>query len=122
MPSQSPSEPPSSTEHQLRRELIAQSRFLDGLVQSLEQVSAGFDGAAVFERTAAEARRLFGADAAIVLSPAAGERSLRPAAAAGLLLGPLADVAVALDAHRSPLALAARDMVSLTADAASGRS
>jgi signal transduction histidine kinase len=120
MPSPSPSEPQSSTEHQLRRELIAQGRFLDGLVQSLEQVSAGFDGAAVFQRTAAEARRLFGADAAIVLSPAAGERSLRPAAAVGLLLGPLADVAVALDADGSPLALAARDMVPLTADAASG--
>ena len=116
MPLPSHSEPPSSTEHQLRRELIAQSRFLDGLVQSLAAVSAGFDGAAVLERTAQEARTLFGADAVLVLVPAAGERSLRPAAAAGLAPGPLGDARVPLDAEGSALAMAARDLTPAVAE------
>ena len=42
MQSPSPSEPQSSTEHRLRQELIAQGRFLDGLVRSLGAVS-GYD-------------------------------------------------------------------------------
>ena len=112
MPSQSHSAPPSSTsdaEQRLRQELIAQARFLDGLVQSLGAVSAGLDAATVLEHTAQEAQRLFSADAALVLTPAAGERTLRPAAAAGLALGPLGDVGVALDAS-SLLAVAARDL------------
>ena len=112
MPSQSHSAPPSSTseaEQRLRQELIAQARFLDALVQSLGAVSAGLDAAAVLEHTAQEAQRLFSADAALVLTPAAGERMLRPAAAAGLALGPLGDAGVALDAS-SLLAVAARDL------------
>ena len=51
MQSPSPSEPQSSTEHRLRQELIAQGRFLDGLVRSLGAVSAGLDSAAVLEHT-----------------------------------------------------------------------
>jgi signal transduction histidine kinase len=112
MQSQSHSAPQSSTseaEQRLRQELIAQARFLDGLVQSLGAVSAGLDAAVVLEHTAQEAQRLFAADAAIVLTPAAGERMLRPAAAAGLALGPLGDAGVALDSQ-SLLALAARDL------------
>src|SRR6185437_15406261 len=111
MQSPSPSEPQSSTEHRLRQELIAQGRFLDGLVRSLGAVSAGLDSAAVLEHTAVEAQRLFTADAVLVLVPAAGERSLRPAAAAGLALGPLGDARVPMDAEGSALAVAARDLV-----------
>jgi signal transduction histidine kinase len=110
MPSQSHSEQQSSTEHQLRQELIAQARFLDGLVQSLGSVSAGLESAAVLERTAHEAKQLFTADAVLLLVPAAGQRSLRPAVAEGLALGPLGDARVELDAASSPLALAARDL------------
>lgn len=110
MQSQSHSEPQSSTEHRLRQELIAQARFLDGLVQSLGSVSAGLDSMAVLERTAREAKQLFVADAVLVLVPAAGQRSLLPAVAEGLALGPLGDARVELDATSSPLALAARDL------------
>jgi signal transduction histidine kinase len=102
MPSPSPSAQQSSTERdaadRLRRELIAQGRFMDGLVQSLGAVSSGLDAARVLERTAAEAKRLFDVDATVVLVPAAGERTLRPAASAGLALGPLGDAGVAMDA------------------------
>ena len=111
MQSPSPSAPQSSTEHRLRQELIAQGRFLDGLVRSLGAVSGGLDSAAVLEHTAVEAQRLFSADAVLVLVPAAGERSLRPAAAAGLALGPLGDARVPMDAEGSALAVAARDLV-----------
>ena len=111
MQSPSPSAPQSSTEHRLRQELIAQGRFLDGLVRSLGAVSGGLDSAAVLEHTAVEAQRLFTADAVLVLVPAAGERSLRPAAAAGLALGPLGDARVPIDAEGSALAVAARDLV-----------
>src|SRR4029078_8133510 len=106
MQSPSPSEPQSSTEHRLRQELIAQGRFLDGLVRSLGAVSAGLDSAAVLEHTAVEAQRLFPADAVLVRVPAAGERSLRPAAAAGLALGPLGDARVPMDAEGSAPAVA----------------
>lgn len=108
MPSPSHSAQQSSTEAAaadlLRRELIAQGRFLDGLVQSLGTVSSGLDAALVLERTAEEAQRLFDVDATVVLVPAAGERTLRAAASAGLALGPLGDAGVALD---SPSLLAA---------------
>jgi signal transduction histidine kinase len=110
MQSPSPSAPQSSTEHRLRQELIAQGRFLDGLVRSLGAVSGGLDSAAVLEHTAVEAQRLFSADAVLVLVPAAGERSLQPAAAAGLALGPLGDARVPMDAEGSALAVAARDL------------
>jgi signal transduction histidine kinase len=46
----------------------------------------------------------------LLLVPAAGQRSLRPAVAEGLALGPLGDARVELDAASSPLALAARDL------------
>ena len=110
MPSPSHSEPQSSTELRLRQELIAQARFLDGLVESLGAVSSTLGGSAVLARTAREAQRLFDADAAVVLTPAAGTRTLRPVASAGLALGPLADLTVGLDEHDSPLAVAARDL------------
>jgi signal transduction histidine kinase len=120
MPSQSHSEPQSSTEHRLRQELIAQARFLDGLVQSLGSVSTGLDSVAVLERAAREAKRLFAADAVLVLVPAAGQRSLRPAVAEGLALGPLGDARVELDAESSPLALAARDLAAAVAQPGAG--
>ena len=66
MQSPSPSEPQSSTEHRLRQELIAQGRFLDGLVRSLGAVSAGLDSSAVLEHAVQEAQRLFTADAALI--------------------------------------------------------
>ena len=115
MQSPSPSEQQSSTEHLLRRELIAQERFLDGLVQSLRAVSAGLDAGAVLEHTAREARRLFACDAAIVLTPAAAEPSLQPAAADGLALGPLSALRVQLDDETSALAAVARDLLPVTA-------
>ena len=54
MPSPSHSEQQSSTELRLRQELIAQARFLDGLVESLGAVSSTLGGTAVLERTARE--------------------------------------------------------------------
>jgi signal transduction histidine kinase len=110
MPSPSHSEPQSSTELRLRQELIAQARFLDGLVESLGAVSSTLGGSAVLERTAREAKRLFDADAALMLVPAPGRRSLRVAASAGLAPGPLSDVTVDIDAQGSPISAAARDL------------
>jgi signal transduction histidine kinase len=120
MPSPSPSEPQSSTEQLLRRELIAQERFLGGLVQSLGAVSAGLDAAAVLAHTAEQARRLFACDATLVLVPAAGEQSLRPATADGLALGPLSDARVELGNTSSALATAARELLPATAAPAPG--
>ncbi|HEX2589097.1 MAG TPA: GAF domain-containing sensor histidine kinase [Gaiellales bacterium] len=117
MPSPSHSEQQSSTELRLRQELIAQARFLDGLVESLGAVSSTLGGTAVLERTAREAQRLFEADAAVVLTPAAGARTLRPAASAGLALGPLADVSVSLADEASAIAAAARDLAPAVAAA-----
>jgi signal transduction histidine kinase len=87
--------------------LLAQGRFLDALVQSLGTVSSGLDATRVLERTAVEAKRLFEVDATVVLVPAAGERTLRPVASAGLAHGPLGDAGVALDAPSSLLAASA---------------
>ena len=110
MPSPSHSARPSSTDvTELRRELIAQSRFLDALVGSLYAVASGLEGSGVLDRATGEAQRLFGADATVMLAPAAGERTLRPIAAAGVALGPLGDVDVELEGTGSPLALAARE-------------
>ncbi|HET6848814.1 MAG TPA: GAF domain-containing sensor histidine kinase [Gaiellales bacterium] len=117
MPSPSHSEQQSSTELSLRQELIAQARFLDGLVESLGAVSSTLGGSAVLERTAREAQRLFAADAALVLTPAAGARTLRPAASAGLALAPLADLSVGLEDETSPIAVAARDLAPAVATA-----
>ena len=117
MPSPSHSEQQSSTELRLRQELIAQARFLDGLVESLGAVSSTLGGSAVLERTAREAQRLFEADAAIVLTPAVGSRALRPAAASGLALGPLSDVSVSLEDQGSPVSVAARDLAPAVAAA-----
>ncbi|HET9685006.1 MAG TPA: GAF domain-containing protein, partial [Gemmatimonadaceae bacterium] len=89
-------------------------------MQSLRAVSAGLDAGAVLERTAREARRLFVCDAAIVLTAAAGEPSLQPAASDGLALGPLSGLRVALDDETSPLAAAARDLVPVTASPEAG--
>ncbi len=119
----SPSARPSSTDltgsaQRLRAELIAQGRFLDGLVRSLEAVNAGLDAPDVLERTAQEGRRMFAADAAVVLAPGAGERVLRPVAAAGVALGPIAELEVSLDELDSPLALAANDCAGAAVGAA----
>jgi signal transduction histidine kinase len=110
MPSQSHSAQQSSTEEtRLRRELVAQGRLLDGLVGSLHTVASGLDTAGVLERVTRESHRLFATDAAVMLVPAAGERTLRPVAAAGIALGPLADAEVSIDAPGSAIALAVRD-------------
>ena len=110
MPSQSHSAQQSSTEEtRLRRELVAQGRLLDGLVGSLHTVASGLDTAGVLERVTRESHRLFATDAAVMLVPAAGERTLRPVAAAGIALGPLADAEVSIDAPGSAIALAVRE-------------
>jgi signal transduction histidine kinase len=121
MPSPSPSEPRSSTDHPLassaadetvrtlRAELIAQGAFLDGLVASLGAVTESRDPTEVLELTARQAHELFAADATLVLAPAPGRAVLRPLAAAGLALGPIAELEVALDEPSSLIALAARD-------------
>ena len=121
MPSPSPSEPRSSTDRPpaspaagdavraLRAELIAQGAFLDGLVASLGAVTKSRDPTEVLERTALQAQELFGPDATLVLAPAPGRAVLRPLAAAGLALGPIAELEVGLDAPASLIALAARD-------------
>ena len=110
MPSQSHSAQQSSTEEtRLRRELVAQGRLLDGLVGSLHTVASGLDTAGVLERVTRESHRLFATDAAVMLVPAAGEQTLRPVAAAGIALGPLADTEVSIDAPGSAIALAVRD-------------
>jgi signal transduction histidine kinase len=121
MPSPSPSEPRSSTDHPLassasdetvrtlRAELIAQGAFLDGLVASLGAVTESRDPMEVLELTARQAHELFAADATLVLAPAPGRAVLRPLAAAGLALGPIAELEVALDEPSSLIALAARD-------------
>lgn len=121
MPSPSPSEPRSSTDRPdahsaaddavraLRAELIAQGAFLDGLVASLGAVTESRDPTEVLERIARQAQALFSPDATLVLSPAPGRSVLRPLAAAGLALGPIAELEVALDQPGSLIALAARD-------------
>src|SRR5262249_41827870 len=121
MPSPSPSEPQSSTDQPsappaaddavraLRAELIAQGAFLDGLVASLGAVTESRDPTEVLERAARQAHELFSPDATLVLAPAPGRAVLRPLAAAGLALGPIAELEVAVDEARSLIALAARD-------------
>jgi len=121
MPSPSPSEPRSSTDQPfappaadeavraLRAELIAQGAFLDGLVASLGAVTESRDPTEVLERTARQAQALLSPDATLVLAPAPGRAVLQPLAAAGLALGPIAELEVALDEPASLIALAARD-------------
>jgi signal transduction histidine kinase len=67
------------------------------------------DPTEVLERTARQAQELFAPDATLVLAPAPGRAVLRPVAAAGLALGPIAELEVALDQPASLIALAARD-------------
>jgi signal transduction histidine kinase len=110
MPSPSHSAPPSSTEEtRLRRELVAQGRFLDALVEAVRAVASGLDAQGVLDRAVQQAHALFDPGATVMLAPAAGERALRPVAAAGVALGPLADAEVRLDAPASLVALAARE-------------
>jgi signal transduction histidine kinase len=78
----------------LRLELIDQSAFLDGLVAMLGTMSSTLDPAQVLERAADQAHRLLAPDATILLVPAANGQGLRPAAARGIALGPIADVVV----------------------------
>ncbi len=78
----------------LRLELIDQSAFLDGLVGSLGTMSSTLDPAQVLERAADQAHRLLAPDATILLVPAADGDGLRPAAARGIALGPIADIVV----------------------------
>src|SRR5919201_1206495 len=90
----------------LRRELIVQSAFLDGLVGSLGTMSSIADPARALERAAEEAHRLVRPDATVLLVPGADGRGLRPAVARGIALGPIADLVVELDAEvtRAPVA------------------
>ena len=78
----------------LRLELIDQSTFLDGLVGSLGAMSSTLDPAQVLERAADQAHRLLAPDATVLLVPAADGDGLRPAAARGIALGPIADIVV----------------------------
>jgi signal transduction histidine kinase len=78
----------------LRRELIEQSAFLDGLVGGLGTMSSTLDPALVLERATEQAHQLLAPDATVLLVPAADGNGLRPAAARGLGLGPIADVVV----------------------------
>jgi signal transduction histidine kinase len=82
----------------LRRELIDQSAFLDGLVGSLGTMSSTLDPAQVLERAADQAHRLLTPDATVLLVPAANGDGLRPAAARGIALGPIADIVVETNA------------------------
>ncbi|HEX2378157.1 MAG TPA: ATP-binding protein [Gaiellales bacterium] len=78
----------------LRRELIDQGAFLDGLVGGLGTMSSTLAPAQVLERAADQAHRLLAPDATVLLVPAANGDGLRPAAARGIALGPIADVVV----------------------------
>jgi signal transduction histidine kinase len=82
----------------LRLELIDQSAFLDGLVGSMGTMSSTLDPAQVLERAAHQAHRLLAPDATVLLVPAADGDGLRPAAARGLALGPIADIVVETNA------------------------
>src|SRR6476661_3374126 len=78
----------------LRRELIEQSAFLDGLVGGLGTMSSTLDPALVLERATEQAHQLLAPDATVLLVPAADGNGLRPAAARGIGLGPIADIVV----------------------------
>ena len=82
----------------LRLELIDQSAFLDGLVGSLGTMSSTLAPAQVLERAADQAHRLLAPDATVLLVPAADGDGLRPAAARGIALGPIADIVVETNA------------------------
>jgi signal transduction histidine kinase len=82
----------------LRRELIDQAAFLDGLVGSLGAMSSTLDPAQALERAADQAHRLLAPDATVLLVPAANGDGLRPAAARGIALGPIADIVVETNA------------------------
>ncbi len=85
-------------QRRLRRELIDQSAFLDGLVGSLGTMSSTLAPAQVLERAADQAHRLLAPDATVLLVPAANGDGLRPAAARGIALGPIADIVVETNA------------------------
>jgi signal transduction histidine kinase len=92
----------------LRSELMSQSSFLDGLVESVGAISGSLESGRVLDSTADQARRLLAAAAAVVLVPDADGRQLRPTAASGFALGPMAGLAVAADATGSLIAEVAR--------------
>jgi signal transduction histidine kinase len=94
---------------------VAQDRFLEALVGSLRAVASGLDGRGVLERATQQAHAMFGPDATVMVAPSLGEDTLRPVAAAGVALGPLADVMVEADAAGSPIAIAARDLAPASA-------
>ncbi|MGN6380364.1 MAG: ATP-binding protein [Gaiellales bacterium] len=95
-------------QRRLRGELMSQSSFLDGLVASIGAVSGSLDSSRVLERAADQAHQLLAVDAAVVLVPDADSRHLRPAAARGVALGPMASLAVPADTPESLIAEAAR--------------
>ena len=95
-------------QRRLRGELMSQSSFLDGLVESVGAISGSLESGRVLERTADQAQRLLDVDAAVVLVPDADGSALRPAAARGVALGPMAGLAVHTDTAGSLIAEAAR--------------
>jgi signal transduction histidine kinase len=98
--------------------VVAQDRFLEALVGSLRAVASGLDGRGVLERATQQAHAMFGPDATVMVAPSLGEDALRPVAAAGVALGPLADVTVEAAATGSPIAIAARDLAPASAQVA----
>ena len=91
----------------LRGELVSQAAFLDALVESLGAVSS-LDASRVLERTAEQAFALFAPEAVVVLTLDADGMRLRPAAARGVALGPMSELAIHMDAAESLVAEAAR--------------
>ncbi len=91
----------------LRGELVSQAAFLDSLAESFGAISR-LDPARVLEAAAEQAHTLFEAEAVVVLTPDADATRLRPVAARGVALGPMADLAVHLDTPGSLVAEAAR--------------
>jgi signal transduction histidine kinase len=94
----------------LRGELVSQAAFLDALVESLGAVSS-LHASRVLERTAEQAQTLFDAEAVVLLTLDADGLRLRPAAARGVALGPMSELAVHMDAPESLVAEAARSHV-----------
>jgi signal transduction histidine kinase len=95
-------------QRRLRGELRSQSAFLDRLVASLGAIAGSLEIDRVLERTAEQAQALLDAPVSVVLVADPTGRTLRPAAARGVALGPMAGLTVTADAAGSLIAEAAR--------------
>jgi signal transduction histidine kinase len=96
----------------MRREMVAQTAFLDGLVAGLGVMASTLDAARVLEEAADQAHRIFAPDATVLMLPAAD--GLRPAAAHGIAFGPIADL-VGQDALAARLRPSASLPITVTA-------